>query len=496
MKNMQSEKRVELPLNKKPVIRGLAYHSTLAGICSHEFIVNHKIAEFECHQTEGWIIHNDCCDYQKNGDNVTVTADMELEKAAFTMQRPLKENQKVVIAFHFLLCSNYKNNILFELTDENGHHGNLTYWFWKKRNEWLIKNLRQNEYPVFFSINRDQDKILLSFSSDGQTWDVILAVPACGISSEITFKMTVSVYENQWLNWFYSNFLQLESAPHGGNVRIHYQYAMVKKWSHACSNLFLTFSKESIRKIKEFCPDYTQYFISHLNHDDYIDVDLDEFYLENTMSYQKEHFVHPNLIYGYDSEKKCFLSAGIDRDGYLHHREFRFESLKPAIESRSSDRLDLIRYDPVYADYPLNIDLIRELILEYLNEADSLYRFDAWVPRHSKKFFGIGIYDSFINRLDVFIKDERIIYFISEHFMLMMNRLRFLHRRGKISDTGFQNLYQESEKLYNLSRDIIARVLYMKTGRKTDFSSFFIEKLNELKNGEKQFLHHLLSELP
>lgn len=491
MKNLQPDRRVELPLNKEPMIRGLAYFSTLDGICSNDFIVNNKLAEFEVEQPiDEWILSHNSCLIEKNCNTITVNADLELKKAVFSMQRYLTSHQKVTLAFHFLLCSNYRNNVLFEIEDSYGNKTDFTYWCLKKRNDWLKKNVRINQYPVLFSLERESNEVKLRFSLDGMEWETLFAGQ---IASELLFRVTVSFYENQWLNWFYSNFIQLESAPHGGNIRILYQYDMVKRWLHSYSNLFLTFSNEDTLKIKEYCPDYIQFFISHLNFDYYIDVDLDEYYLENTMSYHKRNFEHPNLIYGYDLDNRCFLSAGIDLDGYLHYREISFESLTNAIENcKYSHRLALIQYDPVYIDYDLNIDLICELILEYLNKKDSLYRFDLWVPRQTTKHYGLDIYDSFINRLDVFTKDIRIIYFIAEHFLVMLNRLQFLHKRGKISNDRFDSLHQEIVRLYDISRNIIRKLLYVLEGRNKDFSSFFIEKLTLLKTGEEQFLHHLL----
>ena len=41
---------------------------------------------------------------------------------------------------------------------------------------------------------------------------------------------------------------------------------------------------------------------------------FDEFYVPAKLGYQKRHFVHNNLLYGYDDEKGCFLSIGYTRN--------------------------------------------------------------------------------------------------------------------------------------------------------------------------------------
>lgn len=69
---------------------------------------------------------------------------------------------------------------------------------------------------------------------------------------------------------------------------------------------------EMVRGYRSF--DLIALICEMLDHGYYQMGTFDEFYVPEKLGYQKRHFVHNNLLYGYDDVNQCFLSIGYTRN--------------------------------------------------------------------------------------------------------------------------------------------------------------------------------------
>lgn len=128
----------------------------------------------------------------------------------------------------------------------------------------------------------------------------------------------IAAYENM-IPWFYTHFVNICSqvSPDGYVILdylepleifqdvIDYQYKGYKKM-------------DSVR-------DIVGYVIEAIDSDSYISVCLDEFYLSAKAHYNKEHFVHESLVYGYDVDEGSFYAIGFNARGMMEKVTFDFE---------------------------------------------------------------------------------------------------------------------------------------------------------------------------
>ncbi len=75
------------------------------------------------------------------------------------------------------------------------------------------------------------------------------------------------------------------------------------------------------------------FLIDKVDNGCYIRICLDEFYLKGKLFFQKQHFVHEILIYGYDNNKRRFTGIGFDQSGIFTTFVFGYEVIAKAFES-------------------------------------------------------------------------------------------------------------------------------------------------------------------
>ncbi len=81
--------------------------------------------------------------------------------------------------------------------------------------------------------------------------------------------------------------------------------------------------------------DYKDFIIDNINHGTYVYTYryVDEYYIKDTTSYNKNHLIHMFLIYGYDLDKKIFYTMGYNQRNLFSVIEFSFDEFDNAIQN-------------------------------------------------------------------------------------------------------------------------------------------------------------------
>ncbi len=102
--------------------------------------------------------------------------------------------------------------------------------------------------------------------------------------------------------------------------------------THSIDNYILTDCNININQV-----------ITHsLMRDNYMVCHLDEFYVPSRPSYQKEHYFHENMIYGFDNNKKEYDILGYDHKGvFFNSSKISFDAFEQASRELASHNHDL-----------------------------------------------------------------------------------------------------------------------------------------------------------
>lgn len=162
---------------------------------------------------------------------------------------------------------------------------------------------------------------------------------------------------------------------------------------------------------------------------------VDEFYVPGVRHYQKRHFYHPLLIYGYDEDNKKFLVMDYDIKPMLSQIDEELFDNKKIVKNNYS----LMRYkflSNINSDYlAFDIKSLVQSLRDYLDGNNLNYKFSHLLPC-LKGSYGINVLKDLIcdeRGRYLLCHDMRIAYLLYEHCVLMQKRISFLATEGYIS---------------------------------------------------------------
>lgn len=285
----------------------------------------------------------------------------------------------------------------------------------------------------WFRIEKSKSLIKYYASIDGKRWEYLFLDTLKEkniLNGRIGIKYSLG---NRQLNaWNSMNYLQLcfDVNDHYGKRWIDYFTYPRKNYE----NLYGTYSHffdVEYCKYDEICEVYNSLsrFVEYsIDRGYYILIRLDEFYVKNRFDYNKKHYEHDNLIYGYDNNG--FYILGYNQKvvaSMLSRYEF---------EKAGCTYKNIIRYRLAINENEFKFDLGEFLILlkEFIEGKDSSKRYCNLITS-TKKIYGLDVLANFFldeNAFQLFVTDRRIAYLLNEHCNIMAFRLRYMIEQGYI----------------------------------------------------------------
>lgn len=292
--------------------------------------------------------------------------------------------------------------------------------------------------PYYIRIYNKEHTIIFSASSDSVNWfqlctkdNIYTDNCKCGILLDFG--------EAEYYNWLYSRHIQIfcEKNIIGSRKPIDYFY-------------FDSFDciEKNNPHVKQFCipkrlvPSDTEenlcrFITEAINNKQYVDLCLDEYYIEGRSAYAKYSFMHYNMLYGYDDVKMSCKILGYNQDQKLSISETSVHDIYQAFVNASNSDVFLRQYNTNDYIEKLDYKMIISEIDDYLNGVDSAARYPYACKERTSYCFGISIYDLLLDNkenLAYMAKDLRIPYFILEHKKLLKDRVVFLTYRLKFDN--------------------------------------------------------------
>lgn len=112
--------------------------------------------------------------------------------------------------------------------------------------------------------------------------------------------------------------------------------------------------------------------IALLDNGHYVEALLDEYYVANRVAYQKLHYLHQNLIYGYDRQRACFLTQGFDAQWAFATMEMPFAQVQNGFVEGSGLALFSWNDNPDFGrTRPFSAAIIRTSLEDFLARRSS-----------------------------------------------------------------------------------------------------------------------------
>jgi len=332
--------------------------------------------------------------------------------------------------------------------------------------------------------------------------------PVIGLLGHAYVLGILSNYE-ECLPWFYNNYIQLYFSRR-------YLEERGEFWLDFFPDLMVIFEDvpwlEYHRMDKETIfnnnIDLNKFIIDYINRGYYFFTCADEFFIPGKVAYNRLHFTHDIMVYGYNLEKKTYNIAGFGTHYMYKASEVSFEEFNLAFNNAVSKKnlisllkkvedFNKYKYDFRIGKYDFDIKLVVEMLSDYLYSRNSTERLGIY-RNPDDDFFGMKIYEylkMYLERLlDNKVRfDIKPIHILWEHKKCMLLRIKYMREKGFLnsSSVAYEG-YMKIEKEVLMLRNAILK--YQLSGSK-DIIEKIIPSIRDIAAEENRVLEDLINEI-
>ncbi|HEX2938219.1 MAG TPA: hypothetical protein VHO66_04795, partial [Ruminiclostridium sp.] len=232
--------------------------------------------------------------------------------------------------------------------------------------------------------------------------------------------------------WFYSNYIHLVcNKEFNENFFDFFSICSVlngSKWIDSIYPGIPWINRNSIENyiINQCDTDLNEIVLSALDNDNYIVTFLDEFYLPDRIAFQKEHFLHENFIYGFDTEEKVYYILGFTQTGKFISSKISFDEFRQSYDNQ----IKFLKFNNDFS-YDLDLSVIIDSLQEYLESKDISLKTTMLRNKLKNCVYGMAVYNELIRYLQL-LSDEKALFDIRpfhilwEHKKCMVLRINYI----------------------------------------------------------------------
>jgi hypothetical protein len=231
-----------------------------------------------------------------------------------------------------------------------------------------------------------------------------------------------------------------------------------------------------------------------IEHDFYIYLYLDEFYIMSSVNFNKNHFGHDVLVIGLDEANQEFNLYGYDLNNKQTEFTVNFNDLEKAFESlpdrNQNLSSDLILIRPEKCEHIFDPKELKLKFKRYLTVEDIF-------KHNNTRQFGCNVYKILkeIYAYNAEIVDFRISHKLYEHKKILFDRISYLEKNKYISNFEYINYAREILDLAALVERLTIKAALVQKDKKNKIYSNIITLLNTIESLEKRLLKKIIEDL-
>lgn len=299
-----------------------------------------------------------------------------------------------------------------------------------------IKIERIENVINFYAFNVQENKWLKASSS---------IVPETMLAKKMFIGINTNLWESQYYNWKYLNYMQLSYNDNDKFVWLDYYMYPRKNFSFNYAQQFLDIENWSFSEFLDLFGEIWNGVLWCINHGYYIELILDEYYINNRLYYQKKHYMHNNLLYGYDSKKDFVYALGYDIK--IKTTKIPKELFDRCIDGMSE--IKVIKYKNNNLSMEFDLYHYVQLVQDFLEGACSADCFSHILPSKNEAY-GLRVFDILLStkKGNWMVQEEaRTTFLLYEHAIIMRERLDFLKYRTIITEDEYTKLVDKCDAM-------------------------------------------------
>ena len=310
-----------LPINPNPSIRTCIHHAYPTAIIESDLLANLSIRN---EKVEAWETSIKNVKFSVN-DNEVSFYQLEPGKAVCAFWRDLKLEEDIIIDVKYLKKRDFIRHIdIFVASDEIENELSLedksmgvrwnTYGYFKRKEMYAYDT---NLY-TFIRFARKDQMITCYASSDGKNWTTLFS----SVIEENQYSkigIDIDFGDDRYNDWKIMNYIQLlyNTSNEYKGISLDYYFFPRKNIdnSYMYYSNYLDTIYDNKTELADLFGSIHDMLHWNISHGYYVNMCLDEFYVPDRAKYQRGHYNHYNLFYGYDDEEKLYYIMGYGKKG-------------------------------------------------------------------------------------------------------------------------------------------------------------------------------------
>lgn len=303
--------------------------------------------------------------------------------------------------------------------------------------------------------------------------------------------------------WMYSNYVQLNCHD---DIITDKEVFVAFYGDVAINAPFFKKVKLSWSVLREWKLDLVVFFKKNIDLGCYLYFKVDDYYIPHRYATNNTHYMHDELIMGYDD--KNFIVLGYGDDGQCSKQKVPYGQFMEALENNHAvidknewqDDIYFLKY--VHYDYKLNLSAICAQLYDFLHSINRKEENSLFKNPLLDTVYGLKVYDRMLLYLNVLMEqgnifsggeniDNRMFRIIMEHKKVMWDRIKILNDIYG----GLDDLYERYEPVKERAKDIhMMAVKYQITSSKRLLSRL-IAGMQYIRDADERILGELLERL-
>lgn len=330
-----------------------------------------------------------------------------------------------------------------------------------------------------------EDGIKCCCSVDGIEWNDVIRIPFVIHMLSYHIGYYLEPRKSSFKDWFFTNYIQLNCSSELVDyldVPLNYYSGIHKEFYYNQRNPWISQNIVNWPMISDHIS-IIELIKKLINNRYYIHMRLDEYYINNRSAYRKEHFLHGNMIYGYDDETKMLYMTGFDEAKKYSVTKVSYADFIEAFNHIPDTSRSMFTMRKLFPSFPfvMKKDVVKKYLEEYLLGINSSYRDDI-LGNEWDRVFGMKIYDVILEKIEKLL-DVRIMFLYCEHKEIMKMRVDYFLEKGFLNQEQYEEVSGIANRLYELAKRIVnmnLKYIFRQDNRMLDRIKLSIQNAKEM----------------
>jgi hypothetical protein len=297
----------------------------------------------------------------------------------------------------------------------------------------------ENLWPVVKMYQRDEPdakELILNLQRE-----ITIALHRC-------LPLQVILSDDRLQPWYYEHFVNIFSQIQGdGLLKLDY----LEEWGnyrHLINEVSLSATFMAEQK------DIIDFIINNINQGNYLNISVDEYFLPHKLRSERTHFIHHELVYGYDNHKRELKTIGFNDEKLIDILTFTYDEFRDAYEKgkefyqESAPWTSHVAVQLLYSNgfdrpYPFRMKFFLDKLNSYLRSTKEKEIVYYWSLKDERVEYGFKVHDVVLEYLEkllqgITLMDYRALHLLYEHKNGLAKRFAYIIKRYGITGKMIQ----------------------------------------------------------